>query len=66
MRIAVTEHHLRADAATETGVGLLISLVSGVSVQRAANQPSGDPGEDRFTSLMTAALDMYQDHFAPS
>ena len=66
MSIAVTEHHLRDDAATETGVGLLISLVSGVSVQRAANQPIGDRGQDRFTSLMTAALDMYQDHFAPS
>ena len=66
LRIAVDEHQLRKDAATEEGVGLLISLIAGIAVQRAANQPNSGPGPDRFTALMPAALDMYQTYYAPS
>lgn len=66
MRIAVNQHELRADAATDAGIALLLSLVAGLASQRTANDPDSPPGRDRFSPLLPIALAMYAAYFAPT
>jgi AcrR family transcriptional regulator len=65
LRISVAEGRLAPEAATDRGIDLLTTILSGVVSQQIANQPQDTSDEGRFTSLTSDVVDMFIAYFAP-
>lgn len=70
VRAAVTQAVARGDvhraAASDRGLALLLAIVAGVASQQAANDPGAASDEERLTTLLYPALDMYAAYFRPN
>lgn len=62
---AVAAGQLHPDAATEAGIALHTSVMSGLLSQQLANEPDASFETGRFTALLPEALDMLFTRFAP-
>lgn len=60
---AVDAGDLRAEAATEEGVALYTSLVSGIVTQQLANEPGAQLDEGRFTRHRRTAFQLFREHY---
>ncbi len=65
LRTSVAQGRLAPEAATDRGVDLLTTLISGVISQQIANEPQVTADGGRFTSLTVDVLDMFLGYFAP-
>jgi AcrR family transcriptional regulator len=65
LRAAVEARQLAPEAATDNGVALYTSLVSGVVSQQLANEPDASYEQGRFIRLIPTALDMFIAWYTP-
>jgi AcrR family transcriptional regulator len=65
LRGCVEAGQLAAAAATERGLDLLTTLISGAVSQQLANEPQVQDDTGRFTKLAAELLEMFIVHFAP-
>jgi AcrR family transcriptional regulator len=65
LRAAVAAGLLHPDAASDDGIALYTSITSGVLSQQLANEPDASFDDGRFTRLLPAVLDMFQQRYAP-
>lgn len=63
---AVRTGELGADAATDTGVDMLSTLVAGVMSQYMANEPGMPWGTGRFTPLLSRLIDLLRNAYPSS
>lgn len=64
LRAAVDAGDLRAEAASEEGVALYTSLVSGIVTQQLANEPGAPLEKGRFTRHRRAAFALFCEHYS--
>lgn len=65
LRAAVAAGLLHPDAASDDAIALYTSITSGVLSQQLANEPDASYDDGRFTRLLPAVLDMFQQRYAP-
>jgi hypothetical protein len=65
LQVAVDRGELHPDAASEEGVALLSVLVTGVTSQQLANQPSASFEQGRFTRLTPRVLELFRAAYPP-
>ncbi|GAB2593397.1 TetR/AcrR family transcriptional regulator [Kribbella endophytica] len=65
LQAAVAAGLLHPDAASDDGIALYTSVTSGVLSQQLANEPDASFDDGRFTRLLPAVLDMFQQRYAP-
>jgi AcrR family transcriptional regulator len=65
LRASVAQGRLAAEAASDRGVDLLTTMISGVISQQIANEPHAPSGGGRFASLTVDVVGMFLAHFAP-
>lgn len=64
---AAAEHgEVHAAAASESGIALLMVMVSGVGSQHLANERGIEFAQSRLIPLLDTALDMYAAYFSPN
>jgi AcrR family transcriptional regulator len=66
LQVAVDRGELHPDAASPEGEALLSVLVSGVTSQQLANQPSASFEQGRFTRLTPRVLELFRSAYPPA
>lgn len=66
LEAAVAAGRLHPDAASDDGVALYTSVTAGVLSQQLANEPDASFDDGRFTRLLPAVLEMFQQRYAPA
>ncbi|MEV6281623.1 TetR/AcrR family transcriptional regulator [Kribbella sp. NPDC051770] len=65
LRAAVAAGLLHPDAVSDDGIALYTSVTAGVLSQQLANEPDASYDDGRFTRLLPAVLEMFQQRYAP-